>query len=97
MRNYQRKRPPQWRNKDKRMAAAVRLRVQGMSLREIGAALAVNHETVRRDLARWDAQQASTASNVVSLSRKLSQTAVANDPARGELRQVDATEEAGSA
>lgn len=51
MRNYKRKRP---RNPDRRMAAAVRLRAQGLSLRQIAEEIAVTHTTVRRDLARWD-------------------------------------------
>lgn len=95
VRKYVRKRPRQWRDKDKRMEAAVRLRAAGKSLREIGAALAVNHETVRRDLARWDAQQASAApANVIQLSQRLPHPGVANDPARGDLRQLNATEDA---
>lgn len=64
MRNYKRKRPRQWRDKNKRMAAAVRLRTAGKSTHETGALLAVSHQTVMRDLARWDAQQ-SAVQNVV--------------------------------
>ena len=83
MRNYKRQGPRPWRDKDKRMAAAVRLRAQGKSLREIGAALRVSYETIRGDLARWDAKQASTPSNIVQLSRKVSNPAVKSDPATG--------------
>jgi hypothetical protein len=57
MRDYKRKRPRQWRDKDKRMCAAVRLRAEGMSLRQIGRELAVSEITVRRDLARWAAER----------------------------------------
>lgn len=85
MKNYKRKRPRQWRDKDKRMRAAVRMRGEGKSLREIGAELAVNYETVRRDLARWDVQAAAEPSNVVSLSQKLSHRAVASDPQEGQV------------
>lgn len=55
VRQYKRKRPRQWRDKDKRMAAVVKLRAQGRSLREIGMELGVSHNTVVRDLARQDA------------------------------------------
>lgn len=39
-----------------RMGRAVRLRAEGKSLREIASIQEVSHETVRRDLARWDAK-----------------------------------------
>lgn len=48
MSTYKRKR---WGSKDRRIEAAVRLRAEGLSLREIAKRLKVNHETVRRDLA----------------------------------------------
>ena len=48
MRTYKRKR---WGSKDRRREAAVRLRAEGLSLREVAARLKVSHETVRRDLA----------------------------------------------
>ncbi len=53
--------------RDKRMAAAVRLRAGGQSLRQIARELAVSHQTVKNDLARWDAAR---PANVVPLSRK---------------------------
>lgn len=56
-RTYKRKGPRPWRDKDKRMAAAVRKRAEGKSLREIGKELAVSEITVRRDLARWEAER----------------------------------------
>lgn len=62
MRNYKRKHT---RNPDKRMEAVVRLRAQGLSLRQIAAELACSHDTVWRDLGRWDAAHA--ASNVSDL------------------------------
>lgn len=52
VRQYKRKGKTPWRNKDKRMAAAVRKRGEGKSLREIAEELAVSYETIRRDLAR---------------------------------------------
>lgn len=83
MRKYKRKGPRQWRDKDKRMTLAVRMRAEGKSLREIGDALAVSYMTVARDLERWDRQH-STVENVVSLSQKLSQRAVTTDPQAGQ-------------
>ncbi len=72
-RKYKRK---HLRNPDRRMAAAVRLRVAGMSLRQIASELAVTHTTVRRDLARWDHEHP----NVVPL---LEHSAGTNSPRRG--------------
>lgn len=65
MRNYKRKRPRGW-NKDRRMILAVRLRGEGMSLRQAARELGVSEGTIRNDLKRW--QQAN--SNVVPLVRK---------------------------
>jgi transposase len=45
------------RNPDKRMAAAVRLRAQGLSLRQIGEQLACSYQTVARDLNRWQRER----------------------------------------
>lgn len=64
MRKYKRKRPAQWRDKDKRMLAAVRLRADGKSLREIAKELAVSYQTVANDLARWERERP----NVILLS-----------------------------
>jgi len=47
VRNYGRKR---WGSKDRRIEAAVRLRAEGLSLREIAKRLKVSHVTVKRDL-----------------------------------------------
>jgi hypothetical protein len=66
VRTYKRKRPPQWRDKDKRMVLAARLRGEGMSLRGTAAELGVSYETVRRDLARWD----TASGTVIDLSRR---------------------------
>lgn len=82
-RTYQRKRPRQWRDKDKRMTAAMRLRDQGMSLRQIGKALAVSEGTVRNDLARWEREH---PANVVPLVRK---TTAQSSPAGGEITHPD--------
>jgi hypothetical protein len=57
------------------MAAAVRLRADGLSLRQIGSELACSYQTVANDLARWDGEH----SNVVPLSK----TPVKNSPQRG--------------
>ncbi len=61
MRNYRRKGHIPWRDVNKRAAAAVRMRTQGLSLRQIGRELTVSYETVRRDLARWDREHANVA------------------------------------
>ena len=83
MRNYKRKGPRPWRDKDKRMTAAVRLRDESKSLREIAKELAVSHQTVANDLARWDREHA----NVIPLSKPTVKT----DPVRGEIRHPDLT------
>ena len=51
-RTYKRKR---WGSKERRVEAAARLRAEGLSLRQIGERLKVHHDTVWRDLKRWDA------------------------------------------
>ena len=76
MRNYKRKRPSQWRDKDKRMTLAVQMRAQGMSLREIAKELAVSYQTVANDLGRWRRERP----NVVQLSK----TPVKSYPATGQ-------------
>jgi hypothetical protein len=58
------------------MAAAVGLRAEGLSLRQIGDRLACSHQTVVRDLARWDQEH----QNVVPLSH----LPVTNSPRGGE-------------
>jgi len=47
---------PTYRRSRREQAAA--LRAEGLSLRQIGARIHASYETVRRDLAAWDAQQA---------------------------------------
>jgi hypothetical protein len=47
--------------RDTRMTRAARLRGEGMSLRQIAAVQDVSYETVRRDLAQWDALSAPDA------------------------------------
>lgn len=61
-RTYKRKRLRA--NPDKRMAAAVQLREEGLSLRQIADRLACSHDTVWRDLARWDAAHATNVSDL---------------------------------
>lgn len=91
-RKYKRKRPRQWRDKDKRMVLAVRMRGEGQSLREIAKALGVSSpQTIANDLKRWDARQVAAPSNVVLLSKKSSKSTVQSDPAGGEIGQPDWT------
>jgi len=59
MRNYKRKRNPRG-----RMLRAVELRAKGKSLRQTADELGVHHDTVWRDLKKWDAERA----NVTQLS-----------------------------
>lgn len=85
MRKYKRKHT---RNPDKRMEAAVRLRAQGLSLRQIGEELAVHHRTVERDLARWEQERP----NVTLLSHP----PVANSPRRGQKATPECDSEPGN-
>jgi hypothetical protein len=74
MRTYKRK--PGRVNPDKRMARAVDLRAEGLSLRQIAERLSCSFSTVRNDLARWEQEHA----NVVQLCK----TSVQNAPPGGE-------------
>lgn len=56
VRKYFPKRTPH-KNKDKRMANAVQLRAQGLSLRKIASELRVDEKTVRNDLNRWETER----------------------------------------
>ena len=69
VRKYVRKRPSPWRNLDRRMLAAARLRDRGLSLRQAAGELAVSYETIRRDLARWDREHANVVPLTVTPSR----------------------------
>ena len=82
VRQYKRKRPRQWRAKDKRMAAAVRLRAGGKSLREIAKELSVTHPTVLADLRKWDGLHPNVVSLPVNRGGK-------SCPAGGEIYQAD--------
>jgi IS30 family transposase len=64
------------------MAAAVRLRDEGLSLRQIAERLACSHDTVWRDLARWDAAR----SNVSDLP-------VRKSPRRGQFLTAESDSE----
>lgn len=70
-RHYRRKRDPR-----ARMFRAARLRTEGKSLRQIAAEMEVSHDTVWRDLKKWDAEQAKVT--------RLSDHAVRKTPPRGE-------------
>jgi IS30 family transposase len=75
MRNYKRKRLRV--DPDKRMAAAARLRAEGLSLRQIAERLCVKSpQTIANDLTRWERSRA----NVTPL---LSKTSVQNLPPGG--------------
>jgi len=82
VRKYKRK--PGRVSPDRRMARAAELRAQGLSLRQIATRLSCHHDTIWRDLARWDA--AHRASNVSDLP-------VGKVPPRGEnpTSQSDST------
>lgn len=58
MRSYKPVKPKALRG---RMLRAVRLRAQGLSLRQIAAIQDVSHDTVWRDLRKWDAQHANVS------------------------------------
>jgi hypothetical protein len=73
VRNYKRK--PGRVNPDKRMARAVELHTEGLSLRQIAERLACSYQTVANDLARWERSRP----NVVPLSK----TTVKNSPHGG--------------
>jgi len=79
VRNYKRKGKTPWPDKNKRMAAAVRKRAEGKSLREIGRELGVSEFAVRCDLKRWQ----ETHPNVVPLRFP----GAINRPAGGEKSQ----------
>ena len=82
VRHYKRKRPGQWRDKNKRMAAAVRMRNEGLSLREIAKKLAVTHPTVLADLRKWDELHPNVVSLPVNRPGK-------SGPAGGEIYRSD--------
>lgn len=82
MRNYRRKLTL---DKDRRMAVAVRLTAEGLSLREIAARLSVSHQTVANDLGRWERERSSMPLMIVRLSKP----AVKNLPHGGEVLTPD--------
>jgi hypothetical protein len=81
VRHYRRRR-----NLRGRMLRAADLRAEGKSLRQIAAELEVHHETVRRDLKKWDAERAKVT--------KLSHRAVAKMPPGGENATAECDSEA---
>jgi hypothetical protein len=56
VRKYYPKRRP-WADKNKRMARVVELRGMGWSFRKIAERLVISHQTVARDLARWERER----------------------------------------
>jgi transposase len=82
VRHYKRKGKTPWPDKDKRMAAAVRKRVESKSLRQIAKELSVSAPTVMRDLRRWD-----------ELHPNVFQMPVTSRPAGGDLKQPHETPE----
>ena len=70
------KRKPGTGRTDKRMAAAVRLRAEGLSLRQIGERLVCSYQTIANDLSRWEREHANVA--------QLSKTTVKNSPPGGQ-------------
>lgn len=69
-------------NKDRRMAAVVRLRGEGLSLRAIASQLHISDGTVRNDLARWAELH---PDNVTQLRNRAAQ----NCPPGGTFAQSD--------
>lgn len=63
-----------WKDPDKRMTAAVRMRAGGWSLREIGDRLGVSKDTIQRDLARYESQEVSHLLSHLALSDPLNET-----------------------
>ena len=55
-------------DRDRRMAAAVRLTAEGLSLRQIGKRLSVSYQTVARYLDEWEQRKAEMPPAVVRLS-----------------------------
>jgi DNA-directed RNA polymerase specialized sigma24 family protein len=55
--------------RDKRMAVAVRLHAQGMSVREIARRQSVSHTTIQNDLARWERVRGEMPLEILRLSR----------------------------
>lgn len=66
MRTYRRKKLL---DPDRRMAVAVRLSAEGLSLRQVAAHLYVSHQTVANDLARWEHARSAMPLKIVRLSK----------------------------
>lgn len=67
---------PQWRDKDARANGAAKRRARGWSTRQIATDMFVSHQTVMRDLKRWDEKHA----NVVQIAGPNSTRQVRNGP-----------------
>jgi lambda repressor-like predicted transcriptional regulator len=66
MRTYK---PRPQRDRDRRMAVAVRLHAEGLTLRQIAARQSVSYQTVANDLARWDREHAAMPAAIIRLSK----------------------------
>lgn len=79
-RTYKRKTPKRG-SRDKRMATVARLHAGGVSNREIGRLLSIDHKTVASDLARWERERP----NVVPLGNSGGELR----PQRGQIPHSD--------
>ena len=56
-------------DKDRRMAVAVRLTTEGLSLRQVAGRLSVSYMTVARDLDRWERERPNMPLAIIRLSQ----------------------------
>lgn len=82
MRTYKRKHTL---DKNRRMAVAVRLTREGLSLRQAAARLSVSYQTVANDLARWERVGSEMPLEIVRLSKP----AVKKSPHGGEILTLE--------
>lgn len=82
MRKRERKPDPE---RDRRMAAAVRLTAEGQSLREIAETLDVSYQTVANYLAQWETALPRLPIDIVALSKP----SVKTNPIEAEVLTAD--------